>query len=150
MRLKSKYPEKIEYHSTSVWNGQTGGTATVSAGRRIAYDTPETFGGRGDGTCPDELFVSTVLGCLNNTFLDFQRRFEMELKSLVLRGTATSVFDGTGYRITGVAISGEVVVGEDELETGERCISLMKEYCHLTRSIKDCIPFQYDISIREG
>lgn len=150
MRLKSKYPDKIEYHCTSEWDGQTGGMATVSTGRKVVYDTPETYGGRGDGICPDELFVSAILGCLNNTFLDFQRRFEMELRSLVLRGIATAIFDGTGYRITGVAVSGEVVVGADEHQTGERCITLMKEYCHLTRSIKDCIPIQYDISIREG
>jgi organic hydroperoxide reductase OsmC/OhrA len=150
MRVKSKYPEKIEYHSTSEWDGLTGGTATVSTGRKIIYDTPETYGGRGDGMCPDELFVSAVLGCLNNTFLDFQRRFEMELKLFTLRGTAIAVFDGTGYRITGVSVSGEVVVGEDELETGKRCIELMKEYCHLTRTIKDCLPVTFDISIREG
>lgn len=149
MRLKSKYPEKIEYHSSSEWDGTTGGTATVSNGRKIIYDTPETYGGRGDGICPDELFVSAVLGCLNNTFLDFQRRFEMDLRKLDLKGTATAIFDGTGYKITGVSISGEVVVGEDELGTGERCVQLMKEYCHLTRTIKTCIPFTYDISVRE-
>jgi organic hydroperoxide reductase OsmC/OhrA len=149
MRMKSKYPEKNEYYSNSEWDGRTGGTATDSTGRKIIYDTPESYGGRGDGICPDELFVSAVLGCLNNTFLDFQRRFEMELKSLSLRGIATSVFDGTGYRITGVSISGEVVVGEDELDTGKRCIELMKEYCHLTRTIKECLPIEFDITIRE-
>jgi len=149
MRVKPKYPEKTEYHSMSEWDGRTGGTAIDSSGRKIIYDTPETFGGRGDGTCPDELFVSSLVGCLNNTFLDFQRRFEMDLKSLVIRGTAIAIFDGNGYLVTGISISGEVVVGENELETGKRCIELMKEYCHLTRTIKDCIPVEFDISIRE-
>jgi organic hydroperoxide reductase OsmC/OhrA len=149
MRVKPKYAEKAEYHSSSEWDGRTGGTATDSSGRKFIYDTPETFGGRGAGACPDELFISAVLGCLNNTFLDFQRRFEMELKSLVLRGTATAVFDGDGYLVTGLRISGEVIVGEDELETGKRCIELMKEYCHLTRTIKNCLPMEFDISIRE-
>ncbi|TFG34121.1 OsmC family peroxiredoxin [Candidatus Thorarchaeota archaeon] len=149
MRLKTKYPEKIEYHSVSMWDGKTGGTVTVYNNRKVVYDTPETYGGRGAGICPDELFVSAVLGCLNNTFLDFQRRFEMDLKQFSLEGTATAVFDGTGYKITGVSISGEVIVGEDEIETGKRCIELMKEYCHITRTVKDCLPFEYDISIRE-
>jgi uncharacterized OsmC-like protein len=149
MRVKSKYPENIEYHSTSEWDGRTGGTTTSSTGRKVIYDTPETYGGRGDGICPDELFVSAVLGCLNNTFLDFQRRFELDLRFLVLAGTATAIFDGTGYRLTGVSISGEIVVGPDDLQTGQRCIELMKEYCHLTRTIKDCLPFTYDIKIRE-
>lgn len=149
MKLKSKYPEKIEYHSSSEWDGRTGGTAIVTGDRSIVYDTPETYGGRGDGICPDELFVTAVLGCLNNTFLDFQRKFEMDLKELSLKGRATAVFDGNGYKITGVSISGKVLVGEDELATGKRCVELMKEYCHLTRTIKDCIPFEYDIIVEE-
>jgi len=149
MKLKSKYPEKIEYHSSCVWDGQTGGTATVTGDRTIIYDTPTTYGGRGEGICPDELFVTSILGCLNNTFLDFQRKFEMVLKKLDLKGKATAIFDGNGYKVTGVSISGEVLVGEDELETAKRCVELMKEYCHLTRTIKDCIPMEYDIEIRE-
>ncbi|MFX1482358.1 MAG: OsmC family protein [Promethearchaeota archaeon] len=150
MRLKSKYPEHQEYHAQSEWDGETGGTSTVTDGRQIVYDTPTIYGGRGEGVCPDEIFISAVLGCLNNTFLDFQRRFEMELVSLSLKGKATLKFGGDGFTITGVTVSGEVVVGEDELATGERCVELMKNYCHLTRTIKTCIPIDYDISVREG
>ncbi len=149
MSIKSRYPELIEYNASSSWDGKTGGTATAGDNRTIIYDTPKTYGGNGEGICPDEMFVSAVLGCLNNTFLDFQRRFEMELVSLDLRGKATAKFGGEGYSITKVKVEGEVVVGEDELEVGERCIELMKIYCHLTRSISDCIPFEYNITIRE-
>ena len=149
MRLKSKYPEKIEYHSSSIWDGHTGGTATVKNDLKIVYDTPAIYGGRGEGICPDEIFVTSILGCLSNTFLDFQRKFEMELKQLTLQGKATAIFDGNGYKITGVIVTGKVIVGEDELETGMRCVELMKEYCHLTRTIKNCIPFEYDISVHE-
>ena len=150
MRIKSKYPERIEYHAASVWDGKTGGTITTSEERQIVYDTPKTYAGRGEGICPDEIFVSAVLGCLNNTFLDFQRRFEMELVSFELTGKATAVFDGEGYKIIGCHVSGEVIVGEDELETGQRCVELMQQFCHLTRTIKDCLPFEYDITVREA
>jgi uncharacterized OsmC-like protein len=149
MRIKSKYPEHMEHQAGSEWDGKTGGIITATEGRQIVFDTPKTYGGRDEGICPDEIFVSAVLGCLNNTFLDFQRRFEMELVSLKLDGKATAIFDGEGYRITGLSVTGSVVVGEDELETGKRCVELMQQYCHLTRTIKDCIPFEYDISVRE-
>ncbi|MHA2382902.1 MAG: OsmC family protein [Candidatus Thorarchaeota archaeon] len=149
MNLKPKYPEYLEYHAQSKWDGKTGGTTTVSEDRQIVYDTPKTYGGREEGICPDELFVSAVLGCLNNTFLDFQRRFEMELISLDLEGKATAKFDGEGYKIESLTISCEVVVGKDELETGQRCVELMREYCHLTRSIKSCIPIIYSTSVQE-
>jgi organic hydroperoxide reductase OsmC/OhrA len=149
MRVKSKYPERIEYNAESVWDGKTGGTITTSDDRQIVYDTPKTYAGRGEGICPDEIFVSSVLGCLNNTFLDFQRRFEMELVSFNLSGKAKAIFDGEGYKITSFHVKGEVVVGRDELETGQRCVELMQQYCHLTRTIRDCLPFEYDIVVRE-
>ncbi len=149
MRVKSKYPERIEYNAESVWDGKTGGTITTSDDHQIVYDTPKTYAGRGEGICPDEIFVSSVLGCLNNTFLDFQRRFEMELVSFNLSGKATAIFDGEGYKIISFHVKGEVVVGEDELETGQRCVELMQQYCHLTRTIKDCLPFEYNIVVRE-
>ncbi|MFW9808279.1 MAG: OsmC family protein [Candidatus Thorarchaeota archaeon] len=149
MHLKPKYPEYVEYHAQSKWDGQTGGISIVSDDRQIAYDTPTTYGGQGKGICPDELFVSAVLGCLNNTFLDFQRRFELELISLDLKGKATAKFDGQGYKIESLSVSCEVVVGKDELETGQRCVELMREYCHLTRSIKACIPIIYETTVRE-
>ena len=149
MRVKSKYPEHMEHHAESEWDGKTGGIITATEGRQIVYDTPKTYDGRDEGICPDEIFVSAVLGCLNNTFLDFQRRFEMELVSLKMHGTTTTIFDGDGYKITGFSVTGEVVVGEDELEAGQRCVELMQQYCHLTRTIKDCIPFEYNISVRE-
>jgi uncharacterized OsmC-like protein len=149
MKLKSKYPEYLEYHAQSKWDGKTGGIAAVTDDRQIVYDTPKTYGGRGEGVCPDEMFVSSVLGCLNNTFLDFQRRFELELISLELEGKAAVRFDGEGYKIESVSVSADVVVGEDELETGQRCVELMREYCHLTRTIKTCIPIVYSTSVRE-
>ena len=149
LRTRSKYPEHLEYHAQSVWDGKTGGTITASDERNIVYDTPKTYAGRGEGICPDEIFIAAVLGCLNNTLLDFQRRFELELVSFHLNGKVTINFDGEGYRIDGVEVTGEVVVGEDELETGQRCVELMCQYCHLTRTTKDCIPFKYDVSVRE-
>jgi uncharacterized OsmC-like protein len=149
LKLKPRYPESLEYTARSSWDGLTGCTAYVTANRKVVIDTPPTYGGRGDGICPDELFVSSVLGCLNNTFLDFQRRFEMILVSIDLNGKAIAKFDGEGYKIVGISIWGEIVVGEDELETGERCLHLMKEFCHLTRTISGSIPIDYDVSVRE-
>ncbi|MHA1903468.1 MAG: OsmC family protein [Candidatus Thorarchaeota archaeon] len=148
MTIKSRYPEVLGYRAQSVWDGKTGGNA-ITAERKIFFDTPRVFGGNGKGICPDEMFVGAVLGCLNNTYLDFQRKYELELVSLRLQGMATAEFDKDGYTITGFLVTGDIVVGKDELEIGQRCLELMKTYCHLTRTIKDSIPFEYDINVSE-
>jgi organic hydroperoxide reductase OsmC/OhrA len=150
MHVKPRFPERIEYQAASTWDGKTGGTATASGNRPIRFDTPVTYGGRGEGICPDELFVCAVLGCLNNTFLDFRTRFEMELVSLNLSGKTAAVFERGAYLIRNLQVSGEVVVGKGELATGQRCLELMKEYCHLARTISSCISIEFDVKVREG
>ncbi|RDE10994.1 MAG: hypothetical protein C4K47_10685 [Candidatus Thorarchaeota archaeon] len=149
LRTKPRYPESSEYRASTTWDGATGGTALTSGGQQIAFDTPAAYGGRGHGVCPDEVFLLSILACLNNTFLDFQRRFEMTLVSMHLDGEARVSFDGTGYRVVEISVSGAIVVGAGELRTGRRCLELMKEYCHLGRSLKDCVPVKYDITVTE-
>jgi uncharacterized OsmC-like protein len=147
MKVKPKYPETILYISQAVWDGKTGGTATVTDDRQIIFDTPKTYGGRGEGVCPDEMFVSAVLGCLINTFLDFKRKTMLELIDMTLQGEATAKFDSEGYKIVGIKVEGKVLVDVDDVEYGERAVEMMKKYCHLTRSIKDCIPIEYNITV---
>ncbi len=148
MKIKPRYPETIVYVSEAVWDGETGGTATVTDNRTIVFDTPKTYGGRGEGVCPDEMFVSAIVGCLINTFLDFKRKTMLELIALKLNGAATVKLDSEGYKIIGIKIEGEIVVDSDDLDYVDRAIEMMKKYCHLTRSINDCIPIDYDIVVK--
>ncbi len=148
MSIRSRYPETILYTAKAEWDGKTGGVATATEGRTIVFDTPKTYGGNGNGVCPDEMFVSAVLGCLMNTFLDFQRKTDLDVVSIELNGEATAKFDREGYQIVGLKVGGTVVVDSDDIEFGERAVDMMKKYCHLTRSIKDCIPIVYHIAIK--
>ncbi|TFG32856.1 OsmC family peroxiredoxin [Candidatus Thorarchaeota archaeon] len=146
MKIKTKYPEKMEYIAHTEWDGKTGGTAKLRD-TELIFDTPEVYGGRGQGLCPYRLFIAGVLGCINNTFLDIQRMSNLDLISFKLSGKLIVQFDGEGYSITKFLITGEVVVAEDDLFLGERCIEQAKKYCPLTRSTKDCIPIIYEIEL---
>ncbi len=148
MRKKARYPEEMEYIATSKWDGKTGGIAGLRESE-LVFDTPKTYGGRGQGLCPYRLFIAGVLGCLNNTFLDVKRRSDLDLISFDLKGKVTVKFDGDGYSITDFQISGEVVVADGEIEFGERCVEIARTFCPLTRSMKDCIPFEYSIAVKE-
>ncbi len=148
MKIKTKYPEKMEYLVQTEWDGKTGATATLRE-TELVIDTPKTYGGRGEGLCPYRLFLAGILGCLNNTFLDVKRRSNLDLVSFNLHGKLLVEFDGEGYSISNLQVSGEVVVADGEFELGERCVELAKKFCPLTRSTKDCIQIDYNIDIRE-
>ena len=127
MHPKSRYPKVVEYEAESMWDGKTGGLAKFSGERDVVFDTPQLFSGREQGA----------------------RSFELELVSMHLQGKATVHFENGAYKIIGIEISGEVVVADGELEIGERCVALTKEYYHIARSIRDSIPFTYNIPVRE-
>jgi uncharacterized OsmC-like protein len=147
MKIRTKYPETMEYIAHTEWDGMTGGTAKLRESELI-FDTPEVYGGRGQGLCPYRLFIAGVLGCINNTFLDIKRMSNLDLVSFVLHGHLYVKFDGEGYTISKFEITGKVVVAdEDDLYLGQRVIEQAKKYCPLTRSIKDSVPIEYDITL---
>lgn len=139
----------MEYFASTDWDGMTGATAKLRDNELI-FDTPEIYGGRGQGLCPYRIFIAAILGCLNNTFLDVKRRSNISLLSFSLQGHLKVEFDGEGYSISSFEVSGEVVVGEGELELGERAVQLAQKYCPLTRTTKNCMPIDYSITVREG
>ena len=148
MKIRTKYPETMEYIAHTEWDGMTGGTAKLRESELI-FDTPKVYGGRGEGLCPYRLFIAGVLGCINNTFLDIKRMSNLDLVSFKLHGHLVVKFDGGGYSISQFKITGEVVVeDEDELYLGNRCIEQAKKYCPLTRSIKGSVPIEYEIEVR--
>ncbi|MHA1881806.1 MAG: OsmC family protein [Candidatus Thorarchaeota archaeon] len=148
MKIKPKYPELMEYIADTEWDGMTGGTATLREAELI-FDTPTTYGGRGQGLCPYRLFIAGVLGCINNTFLDIKRMSNLDIVSFKLHGHLSVKFDGEGYSISKFQVTGEVVVAdEDDLFLGERCMEQAKKYCPLTRSIKSSVPIEYNIVIK--
>ncbi|MBD3406236.1 MAG: hypothetical protein GF411_09020 [Candidatus Lokiarchaeota archaeon] len=146
MKVKSRYPEKMEYKARTEWDGKTGGIAFLKNGE-LVFDTPEVYGGRGQGLCPYRLFIAGILGCINNTFLDIQRMSNLEIITFNLEGKLLVQFDGAGYSVSQFEVSGKLVVPEDDLYLAERCIEQAKKYCPLTRSTKDCIPISYDIKV---
>ena len=147
MKTKLKYPETMEYIADTEWDGMTGGTATLRESELI-FDTPTTYGGRGQGLCPYRLFIAGVLGCINNTFLDIKRASDLDLISFKLHGHLYVKFDGAGYSISKLEVASEIVVAdEDEIFLGERCAKQAMKYCPLTRSIKDCVLVTYDVKI---
>ncbi|MBD3159952.1 MAG: hypothetical protein GF309_14315 [Candidatus Lokiarchaeota archaeon] len=148
MKIRKKYPETMEYVTATEWDGKTGGTAKLKESELI-FDTPKVYGGRGEGLCPYRLFLSGILGCLNNTLLDVKRRSNLDMFGFALEAKLTVKFDGEGYSISKLRISGKLEVAKSELYLGQRCLELAKKYCPLTRSTKDCVPIEYDIEIEE-
>jgi uncharacterized OsmC-like protein len=124
-----------------LWDGQSGGQATAG-NYSVRLDMPKKFGGQGRNLCPDELFLSSIGGCLLTTFLYLKKRFKLQVSDykVEVKGDL-ELIEREGYRIVGVKakIKVKVVEGEDKTKV-KNVLLLSKDYCHITRSIEKSIP----------
>jgi len=135
--LKLSIPEKAEIMTEITWDGDTGGVAVTHGTRkRIEFDTPPMWGGKGRAPCPDELFLAALGGCINNTFLFLARDVRDILKSIKIALKSTLVFEEGVYKIKRIDIDVDVGTESEYSSVVETLLEKALEYCHLTRHVK--------------
>ena len=135
--------ESTEVYDVKVsWNGESGGDV-IFKDHSLKIDTPIKYGGQGKGLCPDELFFSSIAGCLTTTFLFFKRKLRLKLNGLEISVQGEVESHGSkGYFIGGIQAVIRIEVNRGDEERAQRCSDLAKEYCHITRSIEGSLSIE--------
>ena len=143
MRLK----KHLHYAAEAKWNHMTGGTAQLD-GFTQPFDTPHEHGGNETAPCPDQLFMTSLAGCIINTFNYYRRILDAETRDLTVNASMDIELDNTnGYRVTGINIDIQVWSDPENQELNQRCAERATEYCHLTKSIEPVIPTTTKITL---
>jgi len=132
---------------------QEGKRANISARDNplLRIATPPEFGGPEQTWCPEELFVTSIAGCLMSTFLYFAERFGLSLTAY--SSTSKGMLEKTsqGLRFTGVEVGIEIVLEDDEsLKKAEalRLKEKLERYCPVSASL-NC-PISIQMELRKG
>ena len=136
-------PKSRRYRPKLLWDGRSGGEVNFQDHPPLRLDMPKEFGGEGRYHCPDDLFFSAIGGCLLTTFLYFQRKLDFQLNGLqILIDGSVNLVGPEGYRITGLKakLRIETVKGEEEKAT--ECFELMKDFCHITRTLEGAVSME--------
>ena len=145
---KNLYPDKIDYAVSAVWDGNTGG-AVDADGYQVGFDATEVFHGKGRAPCPDQLFLTSISGCLMTTLISFKNRMGAEAQDIRISSKADIELQGNAYRITGIECIISIVASEENYDAVKRSAELAIEYCHITRSIESAIPMTFEIQISD-
>ena len=137
------------FQATVVWDGETGGEITIEDFPEITIDSPTEWGGHSRSYCPDQLFVSSVAGCLLETFLSIKKKMRINLSHLKVPLQMTIRQARDGWHIQEIKGIIQATVGKGQKEKGETCAQLAEEYCHLIRLIKKTIPVKitYELTV---
>nr|MDO8082049.1 OsmC family protein [Candidatus Freyarchaeota archaeon] len=144
------HPEKNHlFQATVAWDGETGGNITIKDFPELQIDTPAEWGGQGRSYCPDQLFVSSVGGCLLETFLFIKNKMKLNLLQLRVPIQMSIRQTRDGYYVSEIEGKVQATVKKGEKEKGETCAQLAEEYCHLIRLIKKAIPVKIIYEVTE-
>ena len=132
------------------WDGSTGGEVRFSDQPPLRFDIPKGFGGRGEGYCPEEVFLASIAACLVTTFAYLRPRLGLKARSLRVEAVDYVAMEGGGYRVTEARLKVRLEVERGQSELGERCVRLAEEYCHIARSIGACIPIRVEVEVAES
>ncbi|MHC1627696.1 MAG: OsmC family protein [Candidatus Nezhaarchaeales archaeon] len=114
-------------------------------------EIPKEFGGKGDNFCPDELFVSSIGGCLLTTLLWLARRLDVKLSEVKI--SVEGIVEGklSGYEFSGVRIEMFVKAPSNEdVKRVERLVDLAKDYCHITKALSRELQLNFKKKIDVG
>jgi peroxiredoxin-like protein len=106
----------LDFDVELMWSGvgAQGAGEIKSAGFALELSGPESMGGRGVGTNPEELLVSAVSSCYTATLFGVLRRARLPVDSLAVeaRGTVTG-FPGNA-RFERIVVSPTILGGDIE------------------------------------
>lgn len=102
------------------WSG-TGrdGAGEIDAdGLAVEFSGPESMGGRGTGTSPEELLVCAVSSCYTATLFAMLARRELPVDSLAVSASGAVTGFPRGARFAGIAVS-PMILGGDVARQGD-------------------------------
>lgn len=132
--------KNIRFQTRLSWDRQSGAEVSIGKFQHLKLDMPIRFGGKGRYPCPDELFLSSIAGCLLTTFLYFRRKLEVNVRSFDVSVMGRLTASSEGYRIAEVKATMFAKVKKSDEASLRQCIKWAKEYCHITRSLEKAFP----------
>lgn len=136
---------EANYELNIEWDGFTGGVVKRNGNIIISFDTPVEFGGGSRALCPDELFFSSIAGCLTTTFLFFMRRFKFKVLNYNLRILGRVLFKHGRYEVADVKTYFNVKVNKGLKDLALKCLNLTIEFCHITNALKVDVKHEFNV-----
>jgi len=132
----------LDFRVNLRWDGKTGGRVYIAGRPRLRVDMPVEFGGGGRYPCPDEIFLSSIAGCLLTTFLYFKDKLHVQAKRLEISIEGVLGAKADGYEVERVDAHFRIEPGDVDEANLRRCVDLTKRYCHITRTLEKAFPIR--------
>ena len=143
------------YETNLVWTEKRKGEMSFDKPEEekptIEIATPLEFKGHKGIISPEELFVSSVNGCIMTTFLSFAEKMRITFLSYESYGKGILDVLEKPNRFTKVIIQPKIILdSEENVEKIKRCVQLAEKYCLITSSVNTEVEVLPEIKIKKG
>ncbi|MEM3527682.1 MAG: OsmC family protein [Candidatus Bathyarchaeia archaeon] len=147
-RLNMADDGDLDFRVKLRWDGKTGGTVYIDGRPRLRLDMPVDFGGGGKYPCPDEIFLSSIAGCLLTTFLYFKAKLHVQVEKFEVSVEGILGVRADGYEVERVDAHLFIESRDVDEANLRRCVELTRKYCHITRTLEKAFPIRIFEEIR--
>lgn len=103
--------------------------------------------GKGVGPNPSMLLAAAMGNCLSSSLLFCLKKARVDVKGMKTRVNARMTRNEKGrWRITGVDIELNAEVDKEYISQMERCVALFEEFCIVSKSVEQGIPFKFRVN----
>jgi len=141
--------QNYSYETTIVWQGKKEGVIQAQGNPELNVAAPPEFGGHPNTWSPEQLFTTSVAGCLMNTFLFFAEMLRIGIHSYssTASGHMEKTPDGLRFTAIDVVIFADVNEGKD-VQKAKNLQSKLEKYCPISTSLR--CPVRLDLKITPG
>lgn len=123
--------------------GRTGEGAIETDDLTLELSTPESMGGRGVGTNPEELLVSAVASCYSATLFRLLERAELPVQRLSVAARGTVEGFPMRSRFAALQVSPTIVGGdEDRRDEYEQAARTARERCFIGGTLRPEVNYE--------
>ncbi len=139
---------ELVFHVSAVWSGSgREGSGTLSmGGQRIAYSAPDTMGGQGKGTSPEELLLAAVTACYSGTLFGLVQRAGLPIARVDLHTEGTVSHYPAAARFSGITVHPTIMGGDAAQLTEYRAAAAAaRDHCFIGRTVRDHLEYRVGV-----
>lgn len=128
----------------AVWSGTGGeGSGTLFlSGQAVPYSAPDTMGGRGDGTSPEELLLAAVASCYSGTLYRVVQRAGLPIARVELKTEGVVSDYPTQARFSAIAVHPTIVGGDvAKRDAYQAAAAAARDQCFIGRTVRDYLDY---------
>ncbi len=136
---------ELAFHVSAVWtgSGRDGSGTLALGGQSIPYSAPDTMGGKGEGTSPEQLLLAAVTSCYSGTLFRLVQRAGLPITRVDMQTDGTVSNYPAAATFSRITVNPRIVGGDArKLEDYRAAAVAARDQCFIGRTVRDYLAYE--------